>query len=161
LIGFNPVASAIAAQQPGRSSGRSRRQEKGKAMINAKLFRDEGILTVEPVSKLTTTDFEQISNLVNPFIEDHGHLNGVLIDAESFPGWEDLAGALSHLRFIDEYEKKVERVAAVTDNQLLAILPRVANYFVSAEVRQFPYAERDRALDWLRAGKQPQREPVD
>lgn len=67
-------------------------------MMEVKLFRDEGILTIAPLDKLTTTDFEQISTLVNPYIEEEGHLNGVLIGAESFPGWKDFAGTLDCLR---------------------------------------------------------------
>lgn len=121
-------------------------------MIEAKLYRDDEILTVEPVDKLTEADFEQIRSLVNPFIEDQGHLKGVLIDAESFSGWEGFSGALSHFRFINEYEKEIERVAAVTDNAFLTVLPQFANYFVNAEVRHFNYVDRDQALAWLRTG---------
>ena len=59
---------------------------------------------------------------------------------------------LSHIRFVNHYEKKIERVAAVTDNGFLAILPKVADQFVSAEVRHFDYQDRDKALNWLRTG---------
>ena len=121
-------------------------------MIEAKLFREDGILTVEPLDSLTEADFEQIRGLVNPFIEDQGHLRGVLIDAESFSGWEGFADALSHFRFINEYEKEVERVAAVTDSAVLTVLPTFVNYFVNAEVRHFNYVDRDKALAWLRTG---------
>lgn len=121
-------------------------------MVEAKLFREDGLLMVAPVDKLTQADFDQIRNLVNPFIEDQGHIKGVLIDAETFSGWEGFAGALSHFRLINEYEKEVERVAAVTDNTFLAVLPQFANYFINAEVRHFKYVDRNQALDWLYTG---------
>ena len=121
-------------------------------MIHAKLLRDEGILVVSPADKLETTDFERLRLLTDPYIEKHGDLNGLLIDAESFFGWEDFSSMLSHIRFVRNYHEKIERVAAVTDNGFLAILPKVADYFVAAEVRHYDYRERDEALNWLRSG---------
>jgi hypothetical protein len=58
----------------------------------------------------------------------------------------------SHIRFVRNYHEKIERVAAVTDNGFLAILPKVADHFVAAEVRHFDYQDRDEALSWLRTG---------
>ena len=62
---------------------------------------------------------------------------------------------LSHIRFARNYQNNIERVAAVTDNSFLAILPMVADYFSDAEVRHFQYHDRDKALDWLRTGRLP------
>ena len=121
-------------------------------MIEAKLLREDGILVVSPVDTLEATDFERLRLLVNPYIEEHGELKGLLIDVETFPGWEDFPGLLSHLRFIHDYQQRIERVAAVTDNDLLAILPQVSDYFAAAEVRRFDYTDRDLALNWLRTG---------
>lgn len=123
-------------------------------MINAQLLRNKGLLIVSPSGKLQKADFEQLRRLVDPYLEKHGKLNGLLIDAKSFPGWEDFSGLLSHLRFIRSYEKKIERVAAVTDNGFLAILPAVAGHFTAAEVRHFDYQDRDMALNWLQVGLQ-------
>ncbi len=121
-------------------------------MIHAELLRNEGILVVSPAGKLQSTDFDQLRLLADPWIEEHGGLNGLLIDVESFPGWANFAGMLSHIRFVNNYQDRIKRVAAVTDNGFLAIVPRVADYFVSAEVRHFDYRERDEALGWLRTG---------
>jgi SpoIIAA-like len=121
-------------------------------MINAQLLRDKGILVVSPADRLETTDFERLRLLADPYIEEHGDLNGLLIDAESFFGWEDFSGMLSNIRFLRNYHEKIERVAAVTDNGFLAILPSVADYFIAAEVRHFNYQDRDEALNWLSSG---------
>jgi SpoIIAA-like len=121
-------------------------------MINAQLLRDDGILVVSPADRLETTDFERLRLLTDPYIEAHGDLNGLLIDAESFFGWEDFSSMLSHIRFVRNYHEKIERVAAVTDIGFLAILPSVADHFVAAEVRHFSYRDRDEALNWLRSG---------
>ncbi len=98
-------------------------------MINAELLRENGILIVSPVATLEAIDFECVRLLVAPYIEEHGELNGLLIDVETFPGREDFSGMLSHLRFVHDYRQRINRVAAVTDNDILAILPQVADYF--------------------------------
>jgi hypothetical protein len=121
-------------------------------MISAQLMRDEGILVVSPEDKLKSTDFERLRLLADPYIEEHGELKGLLIDAESFAGWEDFSSMLTHLQFVHNYQKSIKRVAAVTDNGFLAILPRVMDYFAVAEVRHFEYRDRDLAMNWLRTG---------
>jgi hypothetical protein len=121
-------------------------------MINAKLMRDKGILTIAPVDKLETADFERLRLLVDPYLEKRGELTGLLIDAETFFGWEDFSSMLSHIRFVRNYEQKIERVAVVTDKAYLAIVPLLADYFVAADVRHFDYEDRDEALNWLQTG---------
>ena len=121
-------------------------------MIKARLLREDGILVVSPVDTLEATNFERLRLLVDPYIEEHGELKGLLIDVETFPGWEGFSGMLSHLRFVHDYQQRINRVAAVTDNDILAILPQVADYFAAAEVRHFDYMDRDLALNWLRTG---------
>jgi hypothetical protein len=122
-------------------------------MIDAKLMRSEGILLVAPMDKLQKVDFERLRLLADPYIEEHGELTGLLIDAEAFYGWDDFSSMLSHIRFARNYQKNIKRVAAVTDNSFLAILPVVADYFSDAEVRHFEYRDRDKALEWLRTGR--------
>jgi len=123
-------------------------------MIDAKLMRKDGILIVAPCGQLRSTDFERLSLLVDPYIDVHGHLSGLLIDAETSASWEEFSSLLSHLRFVRNYHERIERVAAVTDSSFLAILPRVADHFTAAEVRHFEYRDRDAALAWLRGGQQ-------
>ena len=45
------------------------------------------------------------------------------------------------------------RVAAVTDSGFLSVLPRFAAHFVRAEIKHFPYSDKQQALDWLLAAK--------
>lgn len=121
-------------------------------MIDVKLLRDDGILVISPVGQLQSSDFEQLRLLADPYIEEHGDLAGLLIDAESFSGWEDFSSLLSHINFVRSHQDKIERVAAVTNNGFLAVLPAVADYFAAAEVRHFNYQDRDQAITWLRTG---------
>ena len=105
---------------------------------------------MSPVGKLESTDFERLRLLTDPYLDKQGNLKGLLIDAEAFFGREDFSSLLSHLRFVHNYHEKIERVAAVTDNGFIAILPKVADHFIEAEVRHFDYQDRDEALRWLR-----------
>ena len=77
-------------------------------------------------------------------------LNGLIIYAEAFPGWNDFAALVSHLKFVKNHHQKVKEVAVVTDSDFLSILPRIANHFVRADIRHFDYSDKESALDWLK-----------
>src|SRR6478752_4006271 len=119
-------------------------------MVNYELLRDEGILILRPEGSLEASDFQKIAEEIDPYIEAHGKLHGVMIDAPAFPGWKDFAALLAHLRFVKGHHQKVEKIAAVSDSSFLAIAPQIASHFVQAEVRHFAHSQRDEALAWLR-----------
>jgi hypothetical protein len=119
-------------------------------MIEAKLFREEGVVEVYPSGALKAVDFEQLAALVDPFIEANGALKGVMIVADRFPGWDSFGALIGHVRFVREHHKLVRRVATVSDGATLSLLPQLAKHFVKAEVRHFPFAERDAAMEWLK-----------
>ena len=112
---------------------------------------DEKILIITPEGSLETTDFERLALEVDPYIEAMGTLNGLMIYSESFPGWDNFATLVSHMKFVKEHHKNIKKVAAVTDSGFLSILPRVANHFVQAEVKHFSHKDKDLALDWLKS----------
>jgi hypothetical protein len=118
-------------------------------MIDHELLREEGVLIVTPRGPLQAADFASLAREVDPYIAEQGSLAGLMIYAESFPGWKDFAGLISHLRFVREHHRKIGKVAAVTDSGFLSIAPRIAQHFVHAAVRHFPYADRAQALAWL------------
>ena len=121
-------------------------------MIQHELLRDRGILILKPEGPLRAEDFTALAGAVDPYIEERGDLNGLLIDAPSFPGWENFSALLSHLRFVRDHHRKIRRIAVVSDSPLLAIGPKIADHFVSAEVRAFDAADRAGALAWIEAG---------
>lgn len=124
-------------------------------MIDAELLREDAILVVSPEGALQKADFDRLRLLVDPYIEKNGPLNGLMIYVKSFPGWEDFSSMLSHFRFIDDHQHKIKRVAAVTENAFLSILPRVSDHFVDAEVRHFHYEDHQAAMAWLKTGEEP------
>lgn len=118
-------------------------------MLTHSLDRVSGILQVRPQAPLETADFDSLAAEVDPFIESAGGLNGLLIEAPTFPGWENLGALLRHLTFVREHHREIAKVALVTDSKLGDLAERVASHFVSAQIRHFPGTEMDQARAWL------------
>jgi hypothetical protein len=122
-------------------------------MLKYELNRAENILILMPGGPLESADFERLIQEVDPYIEEKGKLNGLMIYAKSFPGWDNFAAFLSHIKFVKNHHQKVQKIAAVTDGTFLSIMPQVANHFIQAEVRHFDYTDKDAALNWLMTDK--------
>jgi len=118
-------------------------------MLDHKMFADRGILVVRPREPLSPQDFSALSADADAYINTHGFLNGLMVCAEAFPGWDSLDGFLAHFRFVRDHHRKIRKVALVSDSDLLAVLPKIASHLVNAEVRRFRRAEEDDALAWL------------
>jgi len=118
-------------------------------MIESELLRDKAVLVVRPTGRLEAADFLGLARVVDPYLADKGTLNGLLVEATSLRGWNDFAALIEHLRFVRDHHRQVRRVAVVTDNAVLAILPRIAEHFAQPEIRVFPPADRANALAWL------------
>ncbi len=122
-------------------------------MLDYELNREDSILILKPAGPLESTDFEKLVREVDPYIIEKGKLNGLMIYAKSFPGWDNFAAFLSHMKFVKNHHRKVKKIAAVTGGGFLSIMPQVANHFIRAEVRHFDYDDKDAALNWLKADK--------
>jgi hypothetical protein len=119
-------------------------------MLDRELLRDEGLLIIRPHGPLQASDFSSLATVVDPYIEAHGKLRGIMIEASAFPGWDSFAALISHMHFVRDHHRLVGRIAAVSDSPFLSIAPQVAKHFVKAEVRHFNASNRDAALAWLR-----------
>jgi len=122
-------------------------------MIHFQLLQDRGVLIVTPQGPLEKADFDMIGKEVDPFIAAKGKLAGLMIYARSFPGWKNFGALVSHLKFVGEHQRKIERVAAVTDSEFLTIMPSIVEHFVRAEVKHFGFDEKELALAWLETGR--------
>ena len=121
-------------------------------MIHHELLRNQGVLILKPEGALRAEDFVTLASTVDPYIEQHGELNGLMLEAQTFPGWDDFAALVSHVRFVRDHHRRIRRIAVVSDSKLLALAPKLASHFVSAEVRAFDTADRAAALAWLQSG---------
>jgi hypothetical protein len=122
-------------------------------MIKSELLRDQGVLIIAPDGPIEKADFKRLANEIDPVIASKGKLAGVMIYAKSFPGWDSFGAFVSHLKFVADHHRQIERIAAVTDSGLRTIVPRIAQHFVKPEIRVFDFAQKAEALDWLEAGK--------
>ena len=55
-------------------------------MLTHELLRDEGILILRPQGPLQAGDFTSLATVVDPYLEEHDKLRGIMVDAQSFPG---------------------------------------------------------------------------
>lgn len=118
-------------------------------MLNIKLDKAKNIAILEPDGELTEEDFRNAAEVIDPFLEESGKLNGVIIRVKSFPGWDSFAAFIAHMRFVKDHHKKVSHVAIVTDTPVAPVAKSVASHFVSAEIQAFRYEQFDKAVQWI------------
>jgi hypothetical protein len=121
-------------------------------MLDYNLDQNEGILSIFPMEKLTEADFEALTTEVDAYLSNHDSLTGLLLTIEHVPSWENFAAVVQHIRFVRDHQKRIARVAVVTDNSLLKIPPQIAGHFAHPEFRVFPRADLSRAENWLKGG---------
>ena len=110
-------------------------------MLSVQLDKILGIAILQPDGELSQADFEYASNMIDPYIKMHDSLNGIIIQVESFPGWESFSSLVAHLEFVKEHHKKVSRIAFVTDSPIGELAEKIASHFVSAEIKQYAFDE--------------------
>jgi SpoIIAA-like len=115
-----------------------------------KITADEtaGLAVLEPDGALSESDFKAAAEVIDPLIE-RGHFIGLIISAESFPGWDSFGAVASHIRFVRNHHKRLQRVALVTDSHLGDLAEKLASHFVSAEIKHFPFGEIELAKSWV------------
>jgi len=112
------------------------------------ILQNRGVLVLEPHDELHMEDFDRMATLVDPWIEQ-GDLAGVVVHVKRFPGWDDLAGMVQHLRFVRQHHREVPRVALAVDGAVAKLGPALARHFVQAELRRFAYDDVEAAIDWV------------
>lgn len=118
-------------------------------MIGFELLRDKGILVVRPDEALRAGDFATIAAEVDPYIASQAGLKGLMVVAQSFPGWASFEGLVGHLRFVRDHHRKIKRVAVLTDNRFLKVAQAVAEHFAHPDFKLFEPKDEVAALRWL------------
>jgi len=118
-------------------------------MLQVELNAADRIAILRPGGALSEEDFTRAAHTIDSYIEKSGKLRGLIIETESFPGWDSFASFLHHFQFIREHHKKVSRIAFVTDSAIGNMAEKVASHFVSAEIRHFAYDKKAEALNWI------------
>ena len=118
-------------------------------MLNIRLDRKDAIIILEPHGALCKDDFDIAVKVIDPFIEKHGKLDGLIIYTESFPGWEDFAALIRHITFVKNHHQKIKRLALVTNSSLGGFAETIASHFVKAEIKNFTFDQLDEAKSWI------------
>ncbi|HUH67983.1 MAG TPA: STAS/SEC14 domain-containing protein [Mycobacterium sp.] len=121
-------------------------------MIEYDLDTERSILEVRPKSALDKNDFVELAKAVDPQIEAHGDLAGLIISAPSFPGWDSFGAMVTHFRFVRDHQKHLKKLAVVTDSHLADVAEHLGSHFVSAEIRHFPAGQIEQAREWIISG---------
>ncbi len=117
-------------------------------MIRTEWLRDDEVFAIHPEGAIGDDDFQQVGNAIDPVIARKGRLEGLLVDARGFAGWDDTRALLAHLRFIHEHQPKVARIAAVGDQWWLRAAPTMEPFF-GTPIRVFAASEEGAAKAWL------------
>lgn len=131
------------------------KQTSNAAHIAPRLLPESGVIVVELKQALGPADFALLAATADEWIKTHGALNGLVLHAHHFPGWESLRGVMSHIRFVREHHREVKRIALVTDSRLAGLVPHLADHFVKAEVKVFAFEDLDAATVWAGARRMP------
>jgi len=118
-------------------------------VLNTILDTSTKIVTLQPHGALKKEDFDNAVKIIDPFIEEQGKLNGLIIYTESFPGWEDFAAFNRHLKFIKNHHKEVKKLAFVTNSMVGDFGEMVSSHFVEAVIRNFDFDKLKEAKMWI------------
>jgi hypothetical protein len=118
-------------------------------MLDIELDEKMGIAIVRPDGALSENDFDVISSVIDPYLDKHEKLAGLIISTETFPGWESFASFLKHFKFVKGHHKNLSHVALITDSEMGNVAEKIAGHFVSAKIKHFPYNQIDEAKSWI------------
>jgi hypothetical protein len=107
-----------------------------------------GVIVLEIKEALKSADFAALGATADQWIGTHGSLNGLVLHAHHFPGWESLRGVISHVRFVRDHHREVKRIALVTDSRLASLTQQLAEHFVKATIKVFSYDQLEAATTW-------------
>ena len=121
---------------------------------------DTEVLVVEPRAALRVADLDALAAAADAWLDAHGELRGLVVHARTFPGWENLASMMRHLRFVHDYQRRIHRIALATESRLAGAAQAFAELFASAEVKAFAYDALDDAIAWAGEGAARPAEPA-
>jgi SpoIIAA-like len=118
-------------------------------MLNIKLDSITGIAILRPEGALSEVDFDKAAGVIDPYIETHGKLKGLIICTQTFPGWKSFGSLVKHFKFVKNHHSKLSHVALVTDSELGDLAEKIAGHFISAKIKHFPYNQFSKAQNWI------------
>ncbi len=125
--------------------------QKDMPKINMKISLDKKskIAILEPLGALSKDDFVKAKEIIDPFIQKKGKLNGVIIYTKDFPGWNSFEAFGAHMKFIKKHHKRIKKLAFVTNSWVIDTADKIGKYFVNVKIKNFKYEELKKAKKWI------------
>lgn len=120
--------------------------------FSIELRADTGVAVVRVDRAMRASDFDRLGREIDIWCADHAELNGLVLVAPSFPGWENFAGLVGHAAFVLRQHRRVRRVALAVDGVLPSLAPPVMGTLLHPGVKHFGHADGEVAIAWAGAG---------
>ncbi|MBK0398294.1 STAS/SEC14 domain-containing protein [Limibaculum sp. M0105] len=117
-------------------------------MIRTEWLREDEVLAIRPDGEIDDDDFKSVAKVIDPVIARRGRLEGLLVDARGFQGWDDTKALIAHLRFVHAHQPKVARIAIAGDQWWLRAAPMMEPLY-GTPIRTFAASDQDAAKAWL------------
>jgi hypothetical protein len=118
-------------------------------MLSYTIAEEEGIVLIEPSGPITKRDLEALTRDVDDYVRRKGTVRGLIVHTRPFPRWQSISSFLKDMRFVLAHQKRIRRVASVTDSPLLMLVHGIARRVFSPEIRHFPYGDLEAAKKWI------------
>ena len=118
-------------------------------MFSYSIAEKEGIVLIEPSGPITRQDIEALTGDVDDYVRRKGTIRGLIVHTRSFPRWQSVSSFLKDMRFVLAHQKRIRRVASVTDSPLLMLVHGIARHVFSPDIRHFPYGDLEAARKWI------------
>lgn len=107
------------------------------------------ILLIKPTGVLRAEDFLQLAATLDPYLQQHNSLKGLMVETAQFPGWANLDAFIAHVKFIKNHQAKIQKIALVTNSKLADFGKFWISIFLQPEVKRFPYGQAGSAKQWI------------
>ncbi|MFZ2449238.1 MAG: STAS/SEC14 domain-containing protein [Methylovulum miyakonense] len=118
-------------------------------MLHIELDKTKGIATLKLVGVLSKQDIESVKRVIDPYIDKSGCIKGVIINTETFPGWESFGLLIKHFKFTKDRPQKVSHIAVMADSVFGDFAENVASHFFVAKIKHFAFDELQKAQNWI------------
>ncbi len=117
-------------------------------MIEVSIDRENNVIIATARDTLAEADFTNLSDSINDYINSTDQVPALVLNAEALPHWKNAAALFAHVRLVRNHQKILPKVALVSDNATLSLMPSLVDIFVRAKVRHFAQEDFDKALEW-------------
>lgn len=108
-----------------------------------------GVLLLDIKNPLSTSDFEVIDSIIDPFFKARGELKGIIIHSKKFPYWKGARNRREYTEFAGNNHFKFKKVALSMGGFFPKLLLKIAHGRVHPEMKLFKHNRISQAQDWI------------